>query len=71
MKFSEWVEEEIKKRNINVTDLLESLVKPTGISRSTLWSVYKDGRLSRYDKALALHEATGKKVSITELCAKR
>lgn len=68
MKFSEYVQEQVKKRKLTKTKILQGISEKSGVSLLTLHNVSKGGRMTIYDKAKSISEATGGKVTVQELC---
>lgn len=74
MRLAQWVEEQIKDvtkaggEALSKRDVLKSLSERAKVSLMTLAPVERGARMGNYDKARAVSEATGWKVTIPELC---
>lgn len=68
MKLSEYIHKEMKKKNINKTEVLKRLAEKSKVSKLTLHNVSKGGCMTMYDKAKAVSEATRGAVTVKELC---
>ncbi len=66
MKFEEWVES--KRGDDSRTAFLRTFSKKCGVSVQTLQSVVKGARISFYQRAKAISEATGDEVTVQDLC---
>lgn len=65
MNFKQWVDEQ--RGQWSVHSVLAPLATKCGLSKATLYSVYKGMRLKFYDKALSLSKTTGGRVKVKEL----
>lgn len=68
MKLQVWVNKEAEKNNIYKTNVLRDLAKKSGVSFLTLQIVERGGKMSNYEKAKKVSEATQGKVTIKDLC---
>jgi transcriptional regulator with XRE-family HTH domain len=68
MTLHEWIDRRVSALGVSRRAILEDLSDLAGVSVVTLSAVDRGARLGRYDKARALSEATGGKVTIKELC---
>ena len=69
MTFKEYVGSQMKRRKVQVSkQILEEIVAESKVSMLTLRGLMRGQKLVRYDKAKAISEATGGKVTIEELC---
>ncbi len=68
MTLSEYVELEVKRTDKNKTAVLRDLAKVSGVSLLTLQGAERGATMRRYDKAQAVSQATGGKVTVKELC---
>ena len=77
MKLSEYVAEEVERRNkkkkkadapITKTAFLRELSDKCSVSLLTLQGVERGATMRRYDKAKAVSESTGGKVTVQDLC---
>lgn len=69
MKFEEWVDKQ-RGSETTRTSFLKQLSKTCGVSLQTLQYAAKGGRISLYNKAQAIADATDGDVSVSELCEK-
>lgn len=66
MKLDAWVD---KTRNGRARkDVLADLAKVSGVAFQTLAQCERGARISLYEKALAIQEATGGQVTVLDLC---
>lgn len=71
MKLALWIDKELagKSRKYNYkSEVIAELSKKSGVSTVTIENASRGLLLTRYDKAKALSEATGGKVSVEDLC---
>lgn len=73
MMLEDWVKQQVQAaaeagQKVSFRSVVESLADKAGVAYMTLAPVAKGGRLSRYEKARAVSQATDWKVTIPELC---
>ncbi len=69
MTFADWVAKELKKvPDLSKTRFLREFGKKVKVSLVTLQVAERGGKIRRYDKAKAVSEGTGGKVSVYDLC---
>jgi len=73
MRFSEWIDKEVVRLRISRTEVMRRLsdrLDASGqhVSIATLSSLDRGAKISLYWRAKAIQEATGRRVTITELC---
>ena len=70
MKFSDYVASQVKKQGTTKTSFLRDFAAQCGVAYVTLTSVARGAKMTRYDKAKQVSDATGNKVTVKELCEK-
>ena len=71
MKFPEYVQQQVKQRKLRYkSEFLRAFAEECGVAFITLSKLEQGQQMVRYDKAKAISDATGNKVTIRELCEK-